>query len=309
MKRFAIDPITAWLIAVVLSFLLFGSIYFFLTRFPTREELILKAAALWEEAEKTEEEPKKEEEQAASHLPEEESHEHKQEMGHGTPWAYDGPQGPSHWGELSEEYLTCKKGQQQSPIDLGTAKISTKIPELKISYGESSVSLINNGHTIVGNYSPGSKIEIGPKTFELKHFLFHSPSEHQVSGAPYPISMHLVHENQAGELVVATVFFEESNKQNPYLQQIWEELPQRNGSHGPAVNMNITSLLPEKRDFYTYQGSLTTPPCTEGVTWFIFKHSVRISSNQIDQFQVIYANNARPIQPTKGRQVFLTKFQ
>lgn len=309
MKRFAIDPITAWLMAVILTLMLFGGIYFFLGSFPTREELILQASALFEEEKKAEPAPEKEDhsKSQAEDSAEDEGSKAKHKDEHGAHWAYNGPQGAERWGDLHDSYITCKKGRSQSPIDLGMAKVSSKFPPLKLHYGESSVSLINNGHTLVSNYSPGSRLEIGPKKFELKRFQFHSPGEHKVSGAPYPISMHLFHENQAGELVVIGVFFEESHEHNPYLQQIWDELPQREGSHGPAINMNITALLPEKRDYYTYQGSLTTPPCTEGVTWFVFKNSVKISANQVDQFQVVFANNARPIQPLNGRTVYLTK--
>jgi carbonic anhydrase len=221
--------------------------------------------------------------------------------GHG--WTYVGEEGPKHWGDLKPDYKTCKLGQQQSPIDIRDAKKS-ELPPIQFDYKPSPLKIINNGHTIQVNYAPGSTITVGDKHYELKQFHFHHPSEEHINGKAYDMVIHLVHADSEGHLAVVAVLLKKGSV-NPAIQKLWDNLPAVEGKEqAPAgVEINAAALLPQPLGYYTFAGSLTTPPCSEGVTWLVLKSPEEISAGQIEAFAKLYPHNARPIQPLNGRPV------
>jgi carbonic anhydrase len=221
-----------------------------------------------------------------------------------THWGYFGDIGPSHWGDLSADFATCKTGREQSPVNLGRGEPANLRP-LQIHYRASSLELVNNGHTVQVNVEPGSWLRFNNKEYELQQFHFHTPSEHEVYARELPLEIHFVHKSRDGELAVIGVLARFSYRPHMALNRIWEYLPMPAGekSNAGGIHLNPISLLPMKRDYLTYQGSLTTPPCSEGVRWIVFREPVRISDSQVRKFTRAVGDNARPVQPLNGRTV------
>ena len=222
-------------------------------------------------------------------------------------WTYKGEHGPEHWGDMDPAFAACKTGQQQSPIDIKGAK-AADLPAIRFDYKATPLHIINNGHTIQVNYAPGSSISVGGKSYELKQFHFHHPSEEEIDGKHFAMVAHLVHADAQGKLAVVGVLLE-SGAANKLIETVWSHIP---ASAGPeqkidSVTINIADLLPADRGYYTFPGSLTTPPCSEGVTWFVLKKQTTISKGQAESFGKIYPMNARPIQPLHDRTVLETK--
>jgi len=220
---------------------------------------------------------------------------------HGVHWGYEGDTGPEHWGDLSEEFKMCKIGKSQSPVDIsGTVKES--LPPIEFHYRSSPLEIINNGHTIQVNYEEGSYVKINGKKYNLLQFHFHAPSEHTVNGKHFDMEAHLVHKSDDGKLAVIGVFMKEGAKNN-FIQTLWDNIPDKVGAEKSMkhIKINAMDLLPENRAYYKYSGSLTTPPCTEGVDWNIMVTPVKLSRDQIDKFRTFYKMNARPTQPLHGR--------
>lgn len=226
---------------------------------------------------------------------------------HAPHWSYSGKEGPEHWGDLDPEYATCKLGKQQSPIDIRSAKKSD-LPAIQFDYHASPLRIINNGHSVQVNYAPGSYITVGDKRYELKQFHFHHPSEEEIEGKKFEMVIHLVHADASGNLAVVAVLLD-SGAANPAIEALWTHLPQQAGPERKFddVRINAADLLPSAHGYYTFPGSLTTPPCSEGVTWFVLKAPVAISREQAAVFARIYRNNARPIQPLNDRVVLESK--
>jgi carbonic anhydrase len=219
----------------------------------------------------------------------------------GEEWSYRGAEGPSHWGDLKPDYSTCKLGSQQSPIDIQGAQKSA-LPPLVFDYKPAPLKIINNGHTVQVNYAPGSKISIGGHVYDVVQFHFHHPSEEKIQGRAYDMVAHIVHKDSEGHLAVVAVLLK-SGAENKFLGGFWSHLPP---SAGPEqtfadVKVNLADLLPDARGYYTFMGSLTTPPCTEQVRWFVLKTPVDLSATQIAAFARLYPDNARPTQPANGR--------
>ncbi len=216
-------------------------------------------------------------------------------------WGYEEENGPELWGELSPDFGVCQAGQQQSPIDLEGA-LPAKLPELRLSYQEEALRIVNNGHTLQINTSPGNRITLGGQDFELLQFHFHHPSEHAVNGQRYLMETHFVHRNEHGEFVVLGALMQEGTK-NEVLQLILESMPAIAGpEHTIAeVKVNMVQLLPEDQSAYQYFGSLTTPPCSELVRWIVFQQPIEISKEQAEQFAKVFPWNARPLQPLNRR--------
>ncbi|MBF0400298.1 MAG: carbonic anhydrase family protein [Magnetococcales bacterium] len=220
-------------------------------------------------------------------------------------WGYEGETGPSRWGEMG--FATCSTGKNQSPIDLMNASDSILDP-LQFSYQAASVSVVNNGHTIQFNLPAGNSMTVGGKKFTLLQFHFHSGSEHTVQGKSYPMELHLVHKADDGELAVVGVLLAEGAANgeggavNPTLQTVFDNLPEKSGQT-QSVDAQImpAALLPLGQSYFHYKGSLTTPPCTEGVNWFVMREPVGVEKSQLLKFTSIYANNARPPQPQNSR--------
>jgi carbonic anhydrase len=216
-------------------------------------------------------------------------------------WGYTGKINPENWGKLSPDFQACQNGTEQSPIDLPDA-VDLGFKDLAIDYHYSPLTLFNNGLTLRGDYQPGSWIQLGDQAYELLQFHFHSPSEHQIAGKAFDMELHLVHRNQAGALVVIGVLIEKG-KQNPMVQKIWDVMPNEVNVEKriPELQINVEKLLPKDRSFYRYTGSLTTPPCSEGVEWIVMRETIALSPNQISRFQQAFPQNARPIQPMNQR--------
>lgn len=218
-------------------------------------------------------------------------------------WSYSGPSGPEHWGDLEPDYATCKTGSRQSPIDIEGARASD-LPQIQFNYQVSPLKIINNGHTIQINYESGSSITIGDKQYSLVQFHFHHPSEEKISGKQFDLVAHLVHKDGQGNLAVVAILFQ-NGQTNPFLDLLWKYVPKDIGKEvvNKKVNLNVADLLPADRSYYTFDGSLTTPPCSEGVTWYVMKNAVELSTEEISTFAKWYPMNARPVQPTNGREI------
>ncbi len=221
----------------------------------------------------------------------------------GHEWSYEGEHGPAHWGDVKTDYAVCKTGKNQSPIDI-TGAVKADLSPIQFAYKAAPLMIINNGHSIQVNYPEGSFIIVGGKPYQLVQFHFHHPSEEKIKGKSFDMVAHLVHKNAEGKLAVVAVLMQKGQA-NAILKTLWEHLPKEEGKEEVAANVTInpSELLPTQRGYYTYTGSLTTPPCTEGVMWLVLKTPVEISNAQIDQFAHFYRNNARPVQPLSGRVV------
>ncbi|MBF0568176.1 MAG: carbonic anhydrase family protein [Nitrospirae bacterium] len=228
--------------------------------------------------------------------------------GHQSHWTYEGDSGPVKWGELATEYAVCKTGKHQSPVDIKESKNADKKIVYKVDYKAVPLKIINNGHTIQVNYATGSTIAINGMTYQLVQFHFHHPSEHTVTGKSYPMELHLVHKNDKGELAVLGVFMTEG-KENAAIKTLWDNLPDKVNEERsvPSVNINASALLPEMDSIFVYSGSLTTPPCSEGVSWNVFNSPIEVSKAQIDKFIAVVGSNARPVQPLNDRQLQQSK--
>lgn len=222
--------------------------------------------------------------------------------GGGAQWGYEGDHGPEHWGELSHDYEACGKGKKQSPIDISKPQ-KADMKDIDFHYSPTRVNILNNGHTVQVNYDSGSYIEVNGTRYDLLQFHFHTPSEHTVGSKSFDMEMHLVHKSKDGALAVVGVLVEEG-KENRAYKTVWGNLPEHE-SPVKTVNVKVDAndLLPGKKTYYTYSGSLTTPPCSEGVTWLVLTDSVELSADQIEDIHEIMHSNNRPTQPLHGRTV------
>jgi carbonic anhydrase len=217
-------------------------------------------------------------------------------------WTYEGDTGPEHWGELSADFKTCQLGSQQTPINLAHGA-QGDAGSLQFNYRPIPLAIVNNGHTIQVNAEPGSSCMIGDVKFELLQFHFHHPSEHLLNGASLDMECHFVHKSATGALAVVGVFFT-PGKENRALKPVFDQMPARGGEQVKGKGtINPADVLPTSGGYFRYQGSLTTPPCSEGLTWTVFKKPVEVSREQIQQFAALFGNNARPVQPVNGRSV------
>ncbi len=225
---------------------------------------------------------------------------------HTAHWSYTGAEGPASWGDLSPAYEVCKNGRNQSPVDILNPVGVKRLDPLEFAYAPAPLEILNNGHTIQVNYAPGSHVTAGGVRYQLLQFHFHSPSENQVKSRPFPLEMHLVHKDDAGKLAVVGVFFETGSGQ-PVLASVWEHMPEQKVEApiqtGETVDANALLPPPGKRAYYHFSGSLTTPPCSEGVNWFVLESPLQVSQQQVDRFLEVIGANARPVQSLNGRVV------
>lgn len=222
-------------------------------------------------------------------------------------WDYGQLHGPSHWGELEPEFAQCMSGHHQSPIDIRNPQ-RADLPPIQFDYKPSPLDIIDNGHTIMINYAPGSFISVGDRKYELKQFHFHRPSEEEINGKAYAMTVHLVHADPQGKLAVVAVLLQQG-EDNPLVRELWSDLPKEKDKeeHFNNIQINVASLLPADHGYYTFDGSLTTPPCSEGVTWYVLKHPVTVTAAEIEQFSKLYRHNVRPTQPLYDRVVLESK--
>jgi carbonic anhydrase len=218
---------------------------------------------------------------------------------HAAHWEYEGAMGPENWGK---EFPTCGRGKSQAPLNIKGPFEKVRF-SVAPDYKQGQLKIVNNGHTIQVNVPVGSKIRIDGKAYDLLQFHFHRPSEEHIDGKPSAMVVHFVHKNLEGELAVLGVMLREGNE-NPGIKTLWTHAPPKEGPEvvPDGVMFNPANLLPREMDFFHYDGSLTTPPCTEKVKFFILKSQVNISKEQVSDFP--FKMNARPIQPANGRPIY-----
>ncbi|PEO55827.1 carbonic anhydrase [Bacillus toyonensis] len=230
----------------------------------------------------------------------------KQSTKKNTQWSYEGATGPEHWGELKPEYKMCLNGQEQSPIDIKTEQIKSTVDNnpLQINYQPISFSIKNNGHSIEGKAnSSDDYLTLGGNRYTLKQFHFHTPSEHQFEGKHADMELHLVHQNDQGQLAVVGIMIKEGQK-NEGFAAMWQNLPYRKNIKADVQHtIDIKQILPSDYSSFRYMGSLTTPPCTENVQWIVMKQTIEMSKKQIKVFHKLFPKNNRPVQPINGRAV------
>lgn len=217
-------------------------------------------------------------------------------------WGYTGDIGPEHWAELSPQYRACA-GKNQAPINL-TGFTEADLQPIRFDYRAGGNEILNNGHTVQVQYAADSSIAVDGRTFALKQFHFHAPSENHINGRSFPMEAHLVHADKDGHLAVIAVMFTHGEA-NKGLAEAWAKMPQHAGDkHALPSPVAAADILPANRDHYRFNGSLTTPPCTEGVRWLVMKEPVPASAEQIERFaRVMHHPNNRPIQATNARAV------
>lgn len=215
-------------------------------------------------------------------------------------WSYEGETGPEHWGELSPDFKVCELGMQQTPIDLSSG-LKGDAGTISFDYREMPLRIVNNGHTIQVNTDPGCSCTIGDTKYELAQFHFHHPSEHLLDGKSFDLEVHFVHKSAAGALAVVGVFFR-PGAHNAGLEPIFAQMPRSAGPEVKAAGkFDPKAFFPASQNYFRYMGSLTTPPCTEGLTWTVFRDSIEASPEQIRAFAMLFPNNARPVQRKNSR--------
>jgi len=213
----------------------------------------------------------------------------------GAHWSYEGATGPEKWGDLDPASKVCSVGSQQSPVDI-TTSVKSDLPPLRIAWAKRADTIINNGHTIQLNFTEGSTLSVAKENYTLLQFHFHRPSEHKVSGKNFPMEAHFVHRTAAGGLGVVGVLMT-VGKANPAFARIAQAMPQKERPEIKAdAPINPNALLPARRNYYSYAGSLTTPPCAETVAWMLLAEPIQVAEADIAGFAKLYPMNARPVQ-------------
>lgn len=222
----------------------------------------------------------------------------------GPHWTYEGERGPSHWAQLDKGFTECALGHAQSPIDIRDATTKAGAPDLEFRYQATPLRLINNGHTVQINESGAGTLTIGDRAYTLAQFHFHTPSEERIQGKAYDMVAHLVHKDDSGKLAVVAVLFN-TGRENAALKTVFDNMPVAAGPEHTVKDTQFdpADLLPAQHGYFHFQGSLTTPPCSEGVAWYVLKTPVEASRAQIRQLHALYPHNARPVQALHGREV------
>jgi len=223
-----------------------------------------------------------------------------------THWGYTGHSAPEFWGKLDPKFAMCGIGKNQSPINI-TKDITVQtngLDPIEFVYHAHATEVVNNGHAIQVNVDSHSSIIIDGKHFVLKQFHFHSPSENEINGRSFPLEAHFVHAAKDGSLAVIAVLYQLGNA-NPTLAKIFDAMPHKAHNNAPfeLTSEEIDQLLPQEKGYYRFNGSLTTPPCSEGVRWFVLKQYPTISKEQLKQFTNVIVGNNRPVQPLNARKV------
>ncbi|MGF1726351.1 carbonic anhydrase [Photobacterium nomapromontoriensis] len=212
-------------------------------------------------------------------------------------WSYQGEHGAAHWGE---EFATCSQGMNQTPVDIKTPTEAELAP-LHIDYQGTVTNIINNGHTVQANVSGNNTLQVDGDTFELKQFHFHTPSENFIDGKQFPLEVHFVHANSKGQLAVISAMFETGPRGNEAFNDLLTTIPANGEQIAISNPLSPAALLPREREYFRFNGSLTTPPCSEGVRWFVMQEHQTSSKSQTDALHNVMGNNARPLQPLNAR--------
>lgn len=219
-------------------------------------------------------------------------------------WSYSGATGPANWGSLRPEYAACGSGKSQSPIDIPASVSSAPLAGLAFAYDATAGTLVDNGATLEVDFTnEENTLTVGGKAYTLVRFHFHAHSEHTFASSPAPLEMHMVHKASDGALAVVSVSFTEGAENAP-LREVFAKMPTASAtSTALQASIDPKALLPTDDRGWSYGGSLTTPPCTEGVSWFVYEKRVEVSKAQLAAFTSKYAQSARPVQPLNGRVV------
>jgi carbonic anhydrase len=220
-------------------------------------------------------------------------------------WTYEGKTGPLEWGKLDPAYKACSKGHEQSPIDIRGAHLNKALRPLEFHYITGPVRMENNGHTVVVHVDPGSYMVAGGVRYDLVEFDFHHPSETAVKGKLADMEIHLLHKSADGKLAILAIrLAEDVSNPNATLAALWQHLPRKAGGSEKLTDLvNPGGLLPADRGYWSYDGSLSTPPCTEGVHWFVLEQELGLSRDQLQAFASLYKVNTRALQDTHGRRI------
>ena len=217
-------------------------------------------------------------------------------------WAYEGDEGPQNWGKLNPLFSQCEIGERQSPIDIRDG-FRVDLDPLQFDYKQAQFNVTDNGHTIQVGVNNGHYLNVSGKNYELMQFHFHRPAEERVNGKAFAMVVHLVHKDIDGKLAVVAILIE-AGKAHDVVQSVWNNLPLEKKMIVKALQeIDLSQLLPKSLNYYTYMGSLTTPPCSEGVLWIVMKEPIEISSEQIGIFSRLYPMNARPLQKSSSRMI------
>lgn len=216
-------------------------------------------------------------------------------------WGYTGEGAPERWGELAPENRLCAVGNRQTPIDIrDTLKVD--LEPIVFDYRPNGFTVLDNGHTIQVTVPPGNGITVRQRRYELQQFHFHRPSEERINGRGFDMVVHLVHKDDAGKLAVVAVLLQRGETAQPVIQRVWNHLPlERLQPEMVPSPLDLNELLPAQRGYFTFMGSLTTPPCSEDVLWMVMRDPVSVSEQQLAIFARLYPMNARPVQPASGR--------
>ena len=221
----------------------------------------------------------------------------------GESWTYQAETGPNYWAELDDTFALCGSGKGQSPTNL-TATASADLINPDFHYKPVPLNLLNNGHTVQVPYAPGSYVVLDGTRYNLLQFHFHSPSEHTIDSKSWDAELHLVHQNDAGDLAVVAVLLQRDSTTNLAYSPISNSLPARSGDKvRTETTINAQALLPSQTTTYRYTGSLTTPPCSEAVTWLVMTEPVGLSADQIERYEKLLNHNNRPLQALNDRTV------
>lgn len=228
--------------------------------------------------------------------------------GHGEQWSYEGETGPENWGELDPSYSSCINGNEQSPINIEISKVQPNqaLEDIKISYEPTLFTLKNNGHTIQASTTePTNTMIVEGTEYKLAQFHFHQPSEHQFNGKNFDMELHLVHQDKDNKLAVLGLMIKEG-RENKSLTDIWSKFPAKETKEDLKLDqpIDLGSLLPDNQKSFRYNGSLTTPPCSEKAKWIVLEEPIEMSKEQIDNFKKIFPENTnRPVQSLNDREV------
>lgn len=226
---------------------------------------------------------------------------------HSTQWSYEGETSPKNWGKLDTLYSECVNGKEQSPINIEISEVQPNhaLDDVRITYQPTVFTFKNNGHTVQANTSEiNNSIVVEGTEYKLAQFHFHQPSEHQFNGKNFEMEIHLVHQDKNNKLAVLGIMIKEGSK-NKSLAEIWSKLPKKETKEEIKLiqPINLTSLLPKSRKSFQYNGSLTTPPCSEKVEWVVLEQPIEMSKAQINAFGKIFPDNHRPVQPLNERDI------
>jgi carbonic anhydrase len=218
-------------------------------------------------------------------------------------WGYEGEYGPAQWGRLSPKWALCERGQRQSPVDIVSAR-PVQGQALRFEYQRAPLRIVNDGHTVRVRFADKSRLLIGGQVHRLQQFHFHLPGGDRLRGEGFPMAMHFLHKSAAGQLVSLVVLFRQG-AENAALAALLPQMPAQGQPERafPDVQVDPSHLLPASQAYFAYDGSLTAPPCTEGVRWIVMQQPLEASAAQLAQLRALFPANARPVQPLHGRDV------